>query len=90
MTEQKEKAEKYRSGIVLGKLSPRKVYGMGIGKITSILSYTLATTEIIKLADEMESQPSIQAVGVVNERGKSPWDNHPKGSFRNDKPALRS
>ena len=71
MTKLKEKVEKYKTGFILRELSPRKVYGMGIGKIVSISSFTLENTGVVELADKLETMPSLQAVGVINQKGKA-------------------
>lgn len=66
-----QKEEKQKIEIVLASVEPKKVHGMGIGKIATNFSFTFLDTEIVKLADELEKNPEIQAVGVVDRQGKT-------------------
>ncbi|MDC7227559.1 MAG: SpoIIE family protein phosphatase [Spirochaetales bacterium] len=71
MTEKQIKTDKHLTSIILGSITPRKVHGMGIGKIASAFSYTLEDTKLVSIADKLETDDSIQAVGVVNKKGKA-------------------
>ncbi len=71
MTVQKTRQTLIKAGFILQKAHPPKVYGMGIGKIASIFHFTLEDTPIVELADRMEQEQEVQAVGVINRNGKA-------------------
>lgn len=65
-----QKTEKHHNQIILEKIVPKIVHGMGIGKIASIFAYTVEDTSIVNLADRLETETELQAVGVVDRKGK--------------------
>lgn len=55
---------------VLDRIEKPKVYGMGVGSICSNRSFTFEDTSVIELADRLEAEPDVLAIGVIDRRGK--------------------
>ena len=71
MISRKNREAVKNGSVILGQIKAPRVYGMGIGKIGSIYNYTMEDSPIIDLADELEEQKDLLAVGVIDKKGKA-------------------